>query len=236
MTGPPPILIRVSSGFFKVWLVFVAIGLVVAVIGHLRRRKRRETLALYAPGKGWQYVAEDNSLAGRFQGFPFGRGNGRRVRNVLLGNHDGRYMVAFDYQYVSTTGSTESRHSSTHYYSVLALHVGHPMPPLEVSPRSVVASFIGRLTGSDLEVGSPEFTRAFRVKADSPRFATDVLHPQMTQLLLTQPDVGWRFDGDSLVVVRKGQQSIEEVERTLAHMDAILDTVPASVWRAIRGQ
>ena len=116
------------------------------------------------------------------------------------------------------------------------MHVGHPMPPLEVSPRSVVGAFIGRLTGSDLELGSPEFTRTFRVKADSPQFAADVLQPQMTQLLLTQPDIGWRFDGDSLVVVRKGQQSIEEIESTLVHMDAILDTVRRHVWRAIRGQ
>ena len=94
---------------------------------------------------------------------------------------------------------------------------------------------VDRLINTDQRVGSEEFNRAFRLGADSPRFAADVLTPAMTSVLLRQPEIGWRFEGDSLVSVRKGHQSVDEIEAKLAHLDAILDNVPESVWRQLRG-
>jgi hypothetical protein len=73
------------------------------------------------------------------------------------------------------------------------------------------------------------------VRASDPRFAADVLHPQMMRMLLQWPALGWRFEGDSMLVVRSGHHAPHEVDATLAVMDAILDQVPAQVWRTLRG-
>jgi len=223
------------SGLLEYWYVFAAVSVVVFASGVVRRRKRRAGLGAYAHGKGWRYVEDDPSLVTRFQGPPFGRGGSRRARNVMVGSHEGRHVVAFDYSYTTSTGSGSSHSTSSHYWSILAMHVGHPMPRLEVTPLGLVSGLVDRLVNTDQRVGSEEFNRAFRVGADSPRFAADVLTPAMEAVALRQPEIGWRFDGDSLVSVRKGHQSVDEIEAKLAHLDAILDNVPEVVWREIRG-
>ena len=68
------------------------------------------------------------------------------------------------------------------------------------------------------------------------RFASDVLHPRMMELLLTQPDVAFRFDGPSVLTVRQGRAPLSEVEARLVLLDAIVDEVPDHVWRTLRGQ
>ena len=199
-------------------------------------RKRREAFAAYAAARGWTYVAEDPSLAHRFTGPPFGRGFGRRARNVLLGQHDGRATVAFDYEYSQRTGSGKNRRTSTYHHSVVATHLGVAVPELSVTPENVVSRFFGRVLDSDVQLDSEQFNRAFTVGAQDRRFAYDVLHPQMIEMLLTRPDLAWRLEGESLVMVTSGKHSPALVEDRLAAMDAIADRVPEFVWRQLRGQ
>jgi hypothetical protein len=154
---------------------------------------------------------------------------------VLLGSYDGRHMVAFDYEYKTTSGSGKDRRTTTHRYSVLALHAGAVFPGLQVTPQNILTGFFGRLTNSDIELESEDFNREFLVRCENRKFASDVLHPRMMELLLTQPDLGWRFEGDSMIAVRSGQHDLTEVEGRLAHLDAILDAIPEFVWREVRG-
>lgn len=199
-------------------------------------RKRRRAFAAYAASRGWTYVAEDPSLVHRFEGAPFGRGFGRRATNVLLGQHDGRAMVAFDYEYSQRTGSGKNRRTSTYHFSVVATHLGVTVPELSVTPESVVARFFGRVFDSDVQLDSEQFNRAFTIGAEDRKFAYDVLHPQMMEMLLTRPDLAWRTEADSLVMVSSGTHSPALVEDRLAAMDAIADQVPEFVWRQLRGQ
>lgn len=68
------------------------------------------------------------------------------------------------------------------------------------------------------------------------KFASDVLHPQMMQMLLQWPALGWRLEGDSMLVVRSGHHQPSEVDATLAVTDAIIDQIPEHVWRTLKGQ
>lgn len=224
-------------GVFGIFFVaFVALAVVLVVLAYQAAQKRRAEFAAVAAARGWSYAAEDQRLVGRFQGSPFGTGDSRRATNVLYGTHAERPMVAFDYQYSTTSGTGEDRSTSTHTFSVVCLSMGVTMPTLSVSPEGVFGRFFGRLTGSDVQIGPEEFDHAFTVHAADRAFAADVLSPSMTTMLLQHPDLAWRMELDSLLVFRSGSHSLPEIDAKLAVMDQIIDLVPEVVWRRLRGQ
>ncbi len=218
-------------GIVAAFVGFFVIALVLVVVGVIQARKRREAMAAYATSRGWRFAETDGNLVDRFQGTPFGTGSSRQASNVVYGEHDGRAMVAFDYRYTTTSGSGENRSTTTHHWSVLALSLGVLMPDLSVEPEGMLSRVIGRLTNTDIEMESEDFNRAFTVRSPSRKFAFDVLHPQMIEMLMRWPELGWRFEGDSMLVVRNGSHSIQEVDAKLTVMDAILDKIPEFVWK-----
>ncbi len=216
------------------FVVVLVIVILAAVLSWQAAKRRREEFAAVAHQREWTYTERDDRWCERFQGQPFGRGSDRRALNILGGTYDGRTFVAFDYRY--STHSTDSQgHSRTtvHPFSVLALNVGVRFPSLAVAPEGFVSRMVGRITNRDIELESEDFNRAFTVTADDRKFASDVLHPQMMEYLLTMPDLGWELEGDSLVAVRAGSHTIQEVDAKLAAVDGIVDRVPEFVWRAV---
>lgn len=223
-----------GGGFALLFSGFFVLVVVLIVVGVIQNKARREALTAFAASRGWTVRESDPSLVTRFSGSPFGTGDSRRATNCLYGSHDGRHVVAFDYQYETTSGSGDDRSTTTHHYSVVAMSLGTVMPRLAVSPEGPVGRFFGRLTNRDIELESEDFNRAFTVTADDRRFASDVLHPQMMQMLLQWPALGWRLEGDSMLVIRSGHHQPSEIDSTLAVIDAIVDRIPEHVWRTLR--
>ena len=58
----------------------------------------------------------------------------------------------------------------------------------------------------------------------------------MMEFLLQHPQLGWRFQGDAMLTISDGTRNIEDIDATLAVMDAITDLVPEFVWLRLRGQ
>ena len=79
---------------------------------------------------------------------------------------------------------------------------------------------------TDIELESEDFNRAFTVNADDRRFAFDVLHPRMMELLLRHRDTAWRIDRGWLLTVEDGTYELPVVEQRLVYADAILDLLP----------
>ncbi len=233
---------RVAGSLFALSFVLFVIAIIGAVIfGFVQAKRRREAMAAFAASRGWTYSESDPTLVDRFEGEPFGVGEDREATNVLRGTAHGRPMVAFDYSYVTTSTTTDSEGRSrterhTHPFSVVVVNTGAVMPALSVTPEGMISRFFGRLTNSDIELESEDFNRAFRVTCPNRRFASDVLHPRMMELLLQWPELAWRFDADSLLAVRAGSHDEQEIDAKLAALDAILDNVPEFVWREVRGQ
>ena len=224
-----------------VFLLFLVAIVGAVVFGYVQAKRRREGMAAFAAGRGWVYSESDASLLERFEGEPFGVGEDREATNVIRGTAHDRPMVAFDYSYVTTSTSTDANGHSrterhTHPFSVVAVNLGAVMPALSVTPEGMISRFFGRLTNSDIELESEDFNRAFRVTCPNRRFASDVLHPRMMELLLQWPELAWRFDADSLLAVRAGSHDVAEIDAKLAALDAILDNVPEFVWKEVRGQ
>jgi hypothetical protein len=226
----------VASGVVLLFAAFLALAVVVVVLSYLAAKKRREELASYAAARGWRFEAEQPLLVDRFTGPPFGLGFGRRAYNVLFGSHDGRDLVSFDYEYKTQTSDGKQTTTHVHVFSVLGLSMGVLMPPLSVDPENFLDRFVGRLTGNDIDLESDEFNRAFTVSCTDRKFASDVLHPQLMELLLQHRELGWRFEQDSMLVIARGRRTPAQIEATISVMDAITDLVPEFVWLRLKGQ
>lgn len=220
-------------------LLFVAVlgfGIYSAVQAQRRATERRAGIAGYATHREWEYRAEDPSLVTRFGGAPFGQGFGQSARNVLLGRHDGRPFVAFDYHYATSSGTGTDRRTHHHVYSVLAMSLGLPTPGMAVGPTTTFGKLVNAVTGRDVRIGNPVFDDAFTVTSPAPQFALDVLHPDVVQVVMHHPELAWRLEGDSMLVVRAGQHSPQEIEAKLHFMDAVLDRLPEHVRSRLLGE
>jgi hypothetical protein len=198
--------------------------------------ERQASLASAAAQREWTFVPSDPALVTRFPGAPFGQGDGRSATNVLLGRHDRRHFVAYDYDY-TTPSNNKSITSTTHHpYSVLAVDLGLRTPGLAVGPTDVFGKLINAVTGRDVPIGDPAFDRAFTVTSPSRLFALDVLNPDVVEVLMHHRDLAWRLEGESMLIIRSGQHSIEEIEAKLHFMDAVLDRIPEHVRSRMLGE
>ena len=161
-----------SESFGLVVLIF-GVGLLVVVLLAIRAARiakaRRMALAAWASREGWGYSAEDSRWVDYFEDSPFGLGHNRSAKNVITGTHRDREFVAFDYCYYTTETSSNGNGGTTsrevaHPYAVVALQTGVVFPPLSVSPEGFFSRMAGRLTGTDIELESEDFNRAFTVK------------------------------------------------------------------------
>jgi|GEM_PF-1712627 len=220
-------------------VLFVAVlvlGIVSAIKAQQRAAARRTSLAGHAAQREWDYRPSDPGLVGRFHGDPFDLGFQRQATNVVLGRHDGRHFAAFDYRYSTSSGIGDNRTTRHTHCSVLAMSLGAVSPGLAVRP---VADRRGLLKGVPLHsipTGNAAFDQLFVVSSPSPEFARDVLHPGVIEVLLHHPQLGWRLEGDSMLVIRFGEHSVEEIEAKLHFMDAVLDRIPEHVRARLLGE
>ncbi len=222
-----------NSALLPVFLV-LGLGLValVAFLSYYLEKKRRDLLSAAATARGWSFVERDDRWCDAFAGSPFGLGHNRQARNILQGLHDGRPFVGFDYVYHTTETSTgpNGTHSSrevSHWFSVLALQTVPGLPALEVSPEGFLTRTIGRLLNKDIELESEDFNRAFTVTCPDRKFAFDILHPRLMEYLLTSArDVAWKLSNGYVLTVESDRHDVAEIDRRLAVVDHVLDTVP----------
>jgi hypothetical protein len=219
-------------------LVLVVFGVVVVVAiaiawrSYVLDRRRVDALRGFAASKGWQFWSEDDGLASRWGGEPFGRGEDRKVRNVLSGTDRGRPVVAFDYSYV--TESTDSKgHTTrtTHRYAVAVVGLPTFLPTLQVVPEGLLRRAAGALgLGHDIDLESEDFNRRFTVTARDPKFASDVLTPRTMEALLHVPPRAWRIEGSEALCWDDGAGRPVDVLARLALLDGVVAGIPSFVW------
>lgn len=222
-------LTTILAGLFCLGVPVALLTLVVVLSARAaarRRAQRQATLGGWAARREWDYRPSDPSLVDRFDGAPFGRGSGRSATHVVLGRHDGRPFVAFDYRFTTSGGET----STQHLVSVLAMNLGATAPALSVAPTTTFGKLVNAITGRDIPLGDPAFDEAFTVTSPAPDFARDFLAPAVREVLWHHRDLVWRITGDSMIVLRTGEHSPAELEAKLHFLDAVLDRVPPHVW------
>jgi hypothetical protein len=217
-----------------VWLIFLLIGVAAIVGGYLHyqyEQKRQATLLNWALKNNWQIVPEDDSQCARWAGPPFNEGDHRRARNVLSGEWRGRPFVSFDYSYEThSSNSKGGQTTQVHRYAVSALALPTWLPRLQVTPENTLTRIGNALGHTDIELESEDFNRAFRVTANDPKFASDVLTPRTMQLLLGRPHFSWRIEGADILCWQSGEQQPVAVNNAVNTLVDVIDGIPSFVW------
>lgn len=208
-------------------LVPATAGAAALALGGLALRveqQRGRRLARLAREHGWHLARRDDVWSRTLEGEPFGRGDARRCTSVLTGTHRGRDVVAFDYGFrtVSTDGAGV-RTQQVHRYAVGVVRLPAPLPLVELRPA--------RVFRRGLEFESEDFNRRYAVRADDARTAYDVLPPRTLQLLLDRPELSLRLLGGCAVTWEPGRLDAAPLLARLDTVSAVLDGVPAFVWR-----
>jgi hypothetical protein len=203
----------------------------VAYLGWRAEQERIAALQAWAAERGWTFTPRDDSWHRTFHGSPFDSGHRRQSTKVLTGPHDGRQAAVFDYVFHTTETSTDAQGRTrtrevAHRFNVVALSLGAATPGLAVSPEGPFGRLLGRMFNRDIELESEDFNRAFTVTSEDRRFAFDVLHPRMMELLLQHRDTAWRIDQGWLLTVEDGTYELPDVAARLAFADAVLDALP----------
>jgi hypothetical protein len=203
----------------------------VAIFAYQAEKKRRALLQAFALSNGWTYFARDDSWCERFEGSPFGQGESRKAANILRGPHNGTEMVAFDYSFeTSSTDSKGNRSTTTHRFAVCALTLRAPLPGLELAPESLMSRLAGHLGFGDVELESEDFNRYYRVTADDPKFAYDVLNPRTMEALLARPALRMRLFGFDALCWDDGRLDPAELLARLSTLEVVIGGIPSFVW------
>ena len=200
-----------------------------------QEQKRRAAFMSFAAAKGWSFsVADPHDLDSRWTGAPFGRGDSRKASNIFSGVAPNGYpLVAFDYKYTEhSTDSKGQRTSTTYRFAVCALRLPCQLPELHVGKENMLTRFGAMVGFADIEFESEDFNRAFRVRCDDPKFASDVLHPRAMEMLLQHGrGAEWRFEGPDMLSWRSGRLDIADLLQRTDLMCRVIKSIPMFVWK-----
>ena len=207
--------------------VIIALVIVVIVLGHLRRLRRRKALQAFAAQHGLSFDHSKNRhVDNEFPALKcFHQGHSRYGCNFLKGVWSDRRFLAFDYHYTTGSGKNQSRHS----FTCVMLGTTVPLKELFIRPEGFfdkVTEFFGY---DDIDFESAEFSRRFYVKASDKRWAYDVLHARAIEFLLNQPKFTIRFTIDC-AMARKGRIfKLEEYAQAANVLQGLLEGLPEYV-------
>lgn len=187
-------------------LVFI---LILAAVGtgvwlsYRAKQRRREALFGFATQRGLEYSRVDPfALPSSYAFHLFGMGDGRGCENVLSGTWDGMPVREADYwYYTESSDSKGGRSKSYSYFSVVVADLDCSVPRVSISKETLLTRAAEHLGARDLDFESEEFNRMFKVTAEDPQVAYQLIDPRMMNWLLsTGGAFGFEVVGPNLLV------------------------------------
>ena len=213
-------------------LLLIPVGAYLAYRGWKQEQKRREELLVWCTQNGFQFTVRDDQWCNRWSGTPFGDGDHREAKNVVVGRLGDQPFAAFDYSYQThSTDSKGNRTTTTHRYVVTSLQLSTALPRLQVTPEGIFGRIGNALGLDDVELESEDFNRRFRVHADDRKFASDVLSPRTMEALLALPDMRWRIEGVDILSWQDDRLTPQVVATMTSHLQTVVAGIPSFVWK-----
>jgi hypothetical protein len=179
----------------------------------------------------WIFVDRDDTLVGLYG--VAGAGHNHRAEEIVRGQNDGLRLDAFRHRWETTrietstdaNGNTTTRTvTERHDEAILVVNL-----PFEFGFLNVNHGW----GGDKVRFESEPFNDAFTVRTRDARFASDVIHPRMMELIMAWRPVGFVVDGARLTFsVSVHDQFLIAHCADFAH--AFFALVPAFVWSNLR--
>ncbi|QDP94866.1 hypothetical protein FOE78_02075 [Microlunatus elymi] len=145
-------------------MVIVAFAVVAWMVGQRAKEKREDEFGKLAASRGWQFLAEDNSYAKRWQGKPFERGG--RANNIILGHHRNRAFCSFQYSYTSSSYNGKTTTTHTHNFMVVVVSLPAAVPEFSVGAEGAFGGKVAEAFGFHrINTGDDDFDNTFKINA-----------------------------------------------------------------------
>ena len=203
---------------------FVAIFIIVLVVGYISSLKRRQAMAAVAAKLGLRFSPHKNRHMARQYSFldKLRRGSSRYAYNVLSGGYQGHEVLLFDYHY--KTGSGKNTHH--HYFSFFILHLPASFPELVIAAEGIFSKIAQAVGYDDIDFESHEFSRKFCVRSKDKKFAYDVCNAQMIEYLLSNTDLSIEIEDRALAISFSSRLSPEKIGPNLNRLITVRSLLP----------
>jgi hypothetical protein len=189
-------------------VVVVVVFVVLAVLSHRAEVKRREQMARVAAELGLSFQPDrDYSTADQFEFLNrLDQGSNRYAFNVFSGTWQDERVRIFDYHYETHSHDSKGRRQTNHHFlAVFLLALPKPFPEVTITHEGFLSKVAQAFGYADIDFESAEFSRAFCVRSGDKKFAYDVCHPRMMELLLANRDLNVEIDRDVLAIFFAGR-------------------------------
>jgi hypothetical protein len=223
----PPLLF-LPAWFIALFVLFVTVAITLAIMTHLKEKKRAETLQEHAQANGWDYLSRDrDDRPRRYRGFtPFGQGHTRYAFNVMTGEHEGTHFELFDYHYAITKNSGKNTSTTHYYHKICTLTMPIPSPGLTIQREHIGHKILGAVGAGDINFESDEFSRRYWVKSKDRRFAYDVIDARTMEFLLDNPGWHWQWNGNTLLLHKQGKLGPHKASKMLRTAHRFKELLP----------
>jgi hypothetical protein len=203
--------------------LFIVVAVVLAILGAIAARKRREAMFELAARLGLNFSAAQNgAMADRFEFLDeLAKGDNRYAYNILSGRYRDHEVLSFDYHYEThSRDSKGNRTTQHHHFSCMLLQLPRPFPELKIYRESFGSRIAQAFGYEDIDFESAEFSRAFCVRSKDKRFAYDVCNPRMMEFLLGNRDLNVEIELNWMAFVFPVCLKPEQIEPNLERLVA----------------
>ncbi len=223
------------EAFILIFIGFVIFAIFAAINAHKKEKERKAALNAWASQRGLYFHPDRvHGFDDEHPTFSFLRhGSNRYAYNIITGAIKGREITAFDYHYEThSTDSKGRRQTHHHHYSAILIRAPFPLKPLTIRREGFFDKMKSVFGFKDINFESSEFSRRFHVTSEDKRWAYDVIHNQMMELLMDSPEFRIESDHETLSIRRNKRFEIPDLEDAFLLGARFLDGVPDFVKNA----
>jgi hypothetical protein len=212
---------------------FIALIVVLGILGYISAAKRRDAMAALAarlglrfdPSKSWD-IAQRYRFLDKLRS-----GSNRYAFNILSGSYQGHDVSLFDYHYEThSTDSKGRRQTHHHYFSFFILHLPASFPELIIGSEGFFSKIAQALGYDDIDFESHEFSRKFCVRSADKKFAYDVCNARMIEYLLSNTDLTIEIEADALAISFGSRLTPQLIEANLNRLITLRSLMPEYVF------
>ncbi len=210
--------------------IFVVGGIMFPLGMLYPKLRRRPAVARFASRYDMSYSAVGYIDSPGYD-FPLLRERDRNgYKNVLVGRWQDLPVKEADYRYSTKVTGPDGQQGGYAYFSIVLANLPATVPYVSIRKATLFTKLASHLGFHDIELGSADFDRKFKVTAADREFAAKLIDPAMMQWLLsTRGEFAFEIGGTHLLV-SCNLLPVTGLVRLLDAAKSFTDHIPQPVW------